>query len=602
VVCRDFSVAAWQSSYKDIYGVVRGSAAPVRDGEGFLVIAHSSYKAAEGRRYAACFYRFEASAPFRMLDAPAAPFDLPNPNGLQFQLPKLNRDVGEVIYPCGFVVENETAVVSYGINDESCAVARASLSTIRGSMESASNAVTLTLNSGSAGDLGQTTPTPLRARKPPALPLFWWDAKGKQLDPKLRSRVFRTGNFGDIASADMVQRITRRRVRAPRPNERKLLTIGSVLHTARDGDVIWGTGAKGGKTTLAKGIRTLSVHAVRGPLTLDVLRTHRIDVSNVKQLFDPGCLLPLLYAEQVGQLSQSVRSGSKGYRIVPHYRDDLLMRRRYWRHLQYFVPVDTTPTEFIDAIYGAERVISSSLHGIIFAEALGIPACWLAPEGGEDERKYYDYYYGTGRWAVKRFESVEDALRSEPMPLPKFLFEDYLATFPHDEVAQLGLPGIHLDEPISFLSLAEDDFTDCIDAWNFAHLGKNGVWSTANRSRLQSYVNGCRSVSTVELEISLRPFNPTQFLAPQRIEVTLNGHARHVVDWCRGSEDQVRLIIRTPHDGSDRCFVDLLFEARNVRSPKSLGLADIRQPLGVCIKSITARPAMAVVAKQASAA
>jgi hypothetical protein len=77
----------------------------------------------------------------------------------------------------------------------------------------------------------------------------------------------------------------------------------------------------------------------------------------------------------------------------------------------------------IDAMIGADRVVSSSLHGLIFAESLGIPACWLAPVGGEDDLKYYDYYYGTGRFAVKRFDNLEDALRAEPMPLPKFEFQ-----------------------------------------------------------------------------------------------------------------------------------------------------------------------------------
>ena len=103
------------------------------------------------------------------------------------------------------------------------------------------------------------------------------------------------------------------------------------------------------------------------------------------------------------------------------------MRRRDWKYLRHFTPVDATPAEFIASIYGAERVISSSLHGIIFAESLGIPACWHAPMGGEDERKYYDYYFGTGRWNVKRFETIEDALRAEPMTIPRFRFADYLA-------------------------------------------------------------------------------------------------------------------------------------------------------------------------------
>lgn len=88
------------------------------------------------------------------------------------------------------------------------------------------------------------------------------------------------------------------------------------------------------------------------------------------------------------------------------------------------------PLDFIKCIQDAESVISSSLHGIIFAESLGIPAKWLSTINGEDELKYYDYYFGTDRYNVKRFITIDSALKSEPMELPKFRFEEYIKTFP----------------------------------------------------------------------------------------------------------------------------------------------------------------------------
>ena len=59
----------------------------------------------------------------------------------------------------------------------------------------------------------------------------------------------------------------------------------------------------------------------------------------------------------------------------------------------------------LEALLPCQLVISSSLHGIIFAEAFGIPARWLAPRDvahlerssyvTEGWFKYVDYYAST---------------------------------------------------------------------------------------------------------------------------------------------------------------------------------------------------------------
>ena len=65
--------------------------------------------------------------------------------------------------------------------------------------------------------------------------------------------------------------------------------------------------------------------------------------------------------------------------------------------------------EVIEKILDSKFVISSSLHGIIIAEAFGIPARLLKITDKEPLFKYADYYYGTGRFDFQAATSVAQA-------------------------------------------------------------------------------------------------------------------------------------------------------------------------------------------------
>jgi len=87
---------------------------------------------------------------------------------------------------------------------------------------------------------------------------------------------------------------------------------------------------------------------------------------------------------------------------------------------------------FVRGIKASELVVSSSLHGIIFAEAYGVPAILLRPR--MDILKYFDYYYGTGRYEFPICRSVEEAQTVVPPPIPDFsaMREAVLDAFPVD--------------------------------------------------------------------------------------------------------------------------------------------------------------------------
>ena len=89
---------------------------------------------------------------------------------------------------------------------------------------------------------------------------------------------------------------------------------------------------------------------------------------------------------------------------------------------------------FIDSITNSELVISSSLHGIILAEAYGVPAIML--NHNRDMFKYRDWYYSTGRYDFPIADTVEEALMMKPALLDKDILKAMqkrlLDSFPTD--------------------------------------------------------------------------------------------------------------------------------------------------------------------------
>ena len=77
-------------------------------------------------------------------------------------------------------------------------------------------------------------------------------------------------------------------------------------------------------------------------------------------------------------------------------------------------------------------VISSSLHGLIVAEAFGIPARLLKMTMIEKLLKYQDYYESTGRPHFQYATSVQEALRMGGEPPGHIDIMPLLKSFPHE--------------------------------------------------------------------------------------------------------------------------------------------------------------------------
>ncbi|MCX6461336.1 MAG: polysaccharide pyruvyl transferase family protein [Actinobacteria bacterium] len=190
-------------------------------------------------------------------------------------------------------------------------------------------------------------------------------------------------NFGDLVGPAIVEYITGTRPGlAHGDSTGKLLTVGSILANARFGDTVWGSGAIHDQRVDVAGVTVL---ALRGPLSMKLTHAHPST-----PLGDPALLLPTFYTPR------PVTHQRIGF--VPHYVDLPIaaslspdayiidVTARNWR---------TT----VDAITACDVVVSSSLHGLIVAEAYGVPAVWSRthnPITGNDF-KFRDYFAATSR-------------------------------------------------------------------------------------------------------------------------------------------------------------------------------------------------------------
>lgn len=245
--------------------------------------------------------------------------------------------------------------------------------------------------------------------------LFWWQPKDGRI------------NVGDHLSKVIVAAVLGLRdieLRHKRDTRKRLLAIGSVLHFARDGETVWGSGVNGKIAADRHRFEHLDVRAVRGPKTRAFLQQRGIAVPEVYG--DPGLLMPLFFRRELLQPAQR-----RPFAIVPHFNEPAGKYAGWDEHLIF--PAGK-PADFVRQLLGAERIVSSSLHGLILAEAYGIPAIYLDWGNGEDRFKYDDYYHGTGRMQWHSGDSVEaclDSADNDGFEL-RSIQNGLLEAFPHD--------------------------------------------------------------------------------------------------------------------------------------------------------------------------
>lgn len=170
-----------------------------------------------------------------------------------------------------------------------------------------------------------------------------------------------------------------------------VLFIGSIITAlSMSKSIVLGAGLSPDQTSKPM-IPPKKVKCVRGPLTREYLREKGIDCPPIYG--DPALLLPLFY----------IPCKKSKYKIgfIPHFLDKtnevLELLSRYEQCVVLDVQNYVSWRQFIDTLCSCELILSSSLHGLIFADAYDIPNVWVHYSFEVNPFKYRDYFLSVNR-------------------------------------------------------------------------------------------------------------------------------------------------------------------------------------------------------------
>lgn len=275
-----------------------------------------------------------------------------------------------------------------------------------------------------------------------------------------------------------------------------LLSIGSVLAYANPQSLIWGTGCFGPTHPLGR-IKADNIFALRGKKTAFLLAEQGLLKKDVP-LGDPGSLIGVLAPWN------HLRSQAKRYRIgvIPHLSDLAHPVVRALRGDKEVLVLDVRdePAKFLEGLASCRNIMSSSLHGIVFAEALNIPTLWVRL---------------AGRLAGGTFK-----------------FEDYFSLCTNPQKTPVELEDVHSQVSGCEPRGASKETNELIDAFPLAEFGKLGVsYSLGTRFKP---IELCRTEATRVVD----PYGPSgadKFLTPGNFIETIKEASRLAqmgsVDW-----------------------------------------------------------------------
>jgi len=196
-------------------------------------------------------------------------------------------------------------------------------------------------------------------------------------------RIPRPGNFGDILTPLILESYGYR-VQHAMQEDADYIMVGSIAKIATPRHTVLGSGIMTSTPTLCPESRWIWA---RGPRTRHAVLANGGECPEIYG--DPALLLPKIISP----------AKEKKYKIgvVPHYVDYDQVKKLYPDH-NVINLINADPRFVIEKITECEKIISSSLHGIIAAHAYGIPAAWVkfSNKLAGDDTKFHDHYESVG--------------------------------------------------------------------------------------------------------------------------------------------------------------------------------------------------------------
>lgn len=171
------------------------------------------------------------------------------------------------------------------------------------------------------------------------------------------------------------------------------MCIGSIIDMlTTNKSVIWGSGVLNPKIRIPQ--KPQNIYAVRGPKTQKYLANNGVKCKEIYG--DPALLMPLFYPPKRRSIIYELG-------IIPHYSD---MNNEFIKglkphknvlviNLKHYKKIE----HVIDLICSCNYIVSSSLHGLIIADAYGVPNHRITFKATDqiEDFKYSDYFLSVGR-------------------------------------------------------------------------------------------------------------------------------------------------------------------------------------------------------------
>lgn len=223
------------------------------------------------------------------------------------------------------------------------------------------------------------------------------------------------------------------------------LCIGTLLDAVKysnDQTIVWGSGVSGQERSF---VHPEKILAVRGPKTKEFCDRYGVPCPEIYG--DPALLLPLVYQPEgappfalprrEGKSPTSTLPSREGVSletrnnkletfrfrlgIIPHVVDlhHPVIEEIREKYADEILIIDLAHydkwTDVIDQICSCEKILSSSLHGLIVSDAYQMPNCWIELSGkiSGGYLKYLDYAASVNRFfsmpiRIEKFADVAD--------------------------------------------------------------------------------------------------------------------------------------------------------------------------------------------------